>query len=380
MQYKGIVSHTQKLQSLGQLAGGVAHDFNNILSIIEGYARILERQLGPQHTAQEKLQHILLATKRGASLTRRLLAFGSQNILSEQICDCVQTIKESRILLEPLVSKKLLLYIHTPDYPLYIGCDSDTLSQILINLATNARDAIQTQGDLWIHVSESPDNTVLLSITDNGSGINEEHLQRIFEPFFTTKPQGQGTGLGLSMIAGLIQQLKGDIAVESRVGHGTKFMLSFPKKSSPYPQKTNNSYHETVPLDKKTILIVDDEEAIIDILESQLRELGLKVLKASNAELALVIQEDYPEPIDLLLTDIVMPGLDGCRLAELFKSQRPETGVIYMTGHPTRRHTMNQPFHLPQDALVLTKPFNTQALSPLLETALKYVRETSQEY
>ncbi len=153
----GIVTHTQKLQSLGQLAGGVAHDFNNILSIIEGYARILERQFGPHHAAQEKLQHILMATKRGASLTRRLLAFGRQDLLSGKTCDLVQVIRETAVLLKPLLTERIKLEISVPDHGLYVPCDGDVISQILLNLATNARDAIPDTGNVWIRAAAEND-------------------------------------------------------------------------------------------------------------------------------------------------------------------------------------------------------------------------------
>jgi two-component system cell cycle sensor histidine kinase/response regulator CckA len=379
MPYTGIVSHTQKLQSLGQLAGGVAHDFNNILSIVEGYARMIERQLGPHHPAQEKLQHILIATKRGASLTRRLLAFGRQNLMMDTCCDLVHVVRECEILLQPLVSKKVEIYKHLPDYPLYVPCDSDILSQILLNLAVNARDAMRDNGSLWLHVSEDEPDKVILSVTDNGMGIAEDILPRIFEPFYTTKPQGQGTGLGLSMIAGFMQQMQGDISVESKLGHGTKFILTFPRQPTPASVQTETKTSSTEKLRQKTVLIVDDEESLLPILEAQLQELGLKVLKAANAEAALVVQEDYPEPIDLLLTDIVMPGIDGGHLAELFTSIRPETGVVYMTGHATRGTDIGQEHHLPKNALVLPKPFAPDSLSPALEAALARVQHIGSE-
>lgn len=370
--------HTQKLQSLGQLAGGVAHDFNNILSIIEGYARILERQFGPTHDANEKLQHILAATKRGAGLTRRLLAFGRQDILSGKICDLTQTVRESEALLKPLLSERIQLEISLPAHSLYVPCDADVISQILLNLATNARDAIQDSGNVWIRVTADSASRASLSVIDNGCGIPEDILTRIFEPFFTTKPQGQGTGLGLSMIAGLMQQMQGSIDVESIAGHGTKFLLNFPRTSAPaLPLK--ESHRQDTSLKQKTILVVDDEEALLPVLQLQLQELGMKVLQAANAERALVVQEDYQEPIDLLLTDVVMPGMNGAKLAELFTSLRPETGVVFMTGYPNRGTAIGHASPLPQDALVVPKPLSPDELSPALEKALRLVRTMPKE-
>lgn len=363
--------HMQKLQALGELAGGVAHDFNNILSIIEGYARMLERQLGWEHPAYEKLEPILAATRRGASLTRRLLAFGRQQILPQGQCDLAQVVQENEVLLRPLLTYRVGLHLLLPQEPVFIGCDADTISQILINLAVNARDAIKEQGAVWIAVA-AHDNDVKLVFSDNGSGMLPEIQARIFEPFYTTKPQGQGTGLGLSMIAGLMQQLNGQIEVNSRPNEGTQFVLTFPRVAA---QAVTEAPSLITPADlrNKTVLIVDDEEALLPVLEAQLKELGMKVLKAANADKALMLQEDYDGKIDLLLTDVVMPGLNGVRLAELATSLRPEMGVVYMTGYPNRGAAAQQGASLPPQALVLPKPLPLDELSPTLQKALARV-------
>lgn len=371
-----IISHTQKLQSLGQLAGGVAHDFNNILSIIEGYTRILQRTLGHDDAAQEKLKHILLTTKRGAGLTRRLLAFGRQNINDDSVYDITQAIRENELLLKPLLTARIQLHISMPDTPLHVACNSDTLSQILINLAINARDAIAENGNVWINITAQDADKVVLTVTDNGCGIDQMDINRIFEPFYTTKPPHQGTGLGLSMIYGMMQQMGGTIQVESKPGFGTKFILTFPRRALPAKNIGKQDATAANVLDAKTILIVDDEEQLLSILEGELDELGLTVLKAANAESALILQENYGERIDLLLTDIVMPGINGPKLAELFTSLRPETGVVFMSGYPTRGDAANKESPLPQGALILPKPFSPDQLSPTLEKALRAIQTT----
>jgi CheY-like chemotaxis protein len=378
MQRYDLTSHTQKLQSLGQLAGGVAHDFNNILSIIEGYARMLERQIGHDALANEKLQHILLATQRGANITKRLLSFGRQNIMLNSVCDIVQVVRESELLLKPLMAQRLTIQMDLPDKALYVACDSDVIIQILINLAVNSRDAVRDNGTVWLHINADNQDKVILLITDNGVGIADTLITRIFEPFFTTKSQGQGTGLGLSMVAGVMQQVGGTIDVESKLGHGTQFQLTFPKAEAPQNKLHSLDTKDVRSFDKKTILIVDDEELLLPILQVQLQELGLKVLQAANAEKALIIQEEYPESIDFLLTDIVMPGLNGVRLAELFTSLRPNTGVIYMTGYPNRVDE-NYYQQLPKDSLVLPKPFQPQLMISTLEQALKRVQNMTVE-
>jgi two-component system, cell cycle sensor histidine kinase and response regulator CckA len=368
-------SQLQKLQALGQLAGGVAHDFNNILSIIEGYARMLERQLGVQHPARDKLNHILAATQRGAGLTRQLLAFGRQQILPDTMCDLSHTVREAEFLLKALVTNRIALHISTPHDAIWIPCSSDMVTQILINLAANARDAIPENGDLWIDVRPLPHQATLI-VADNGSGMKPEVADRIFEPFFTTKPQGKGTGLGLSMVAGLMQQVDGSVTAHSHLGIGTSFVLTFPRE-----QKETSCEWPKAPLDdmnralrQKTILVVDDEESLLPILEDELVGMGMKVLKAANANSALVLQNDYKDTIDLLLTDVVMPGINGVRLAEIMAELRPETGVVFMTGYPNRADVNTHTSPLPQDALLVPKPFHTEQLSPALVQALNRVR------
>lgn len=229
----GNFAHAQHLQSLGHMAGGMVHDFNNLLCVIEGYARILERQFEQDSAAQEKVKRILVATKRGAGLTRRLLSFGHHDLANDTSCDLVRAVRETEILLKPLIDDRIKLELFLPKNPIHVACDVDSIVQILINLAINARDAIHESGHLRIQVTVENNETAILSVMDNGSGIPKEILQHIFQPFFTTKPQGKGTGLGLSIIAGLMEQVKGSIHVESVPGNGTRFDLRFPRVKPP---------------------------------------------------------------------------------------------------------------------------------------------------
>ncbi len=368
--------HTQKLQALGQLAGGVAHDFNNILSVIEGYARMIERQLGREHPMHDKVDHILTATKRGASLTRRLLAFGRQQILPEASCDIAQVIRDNEVLLQPLLTRRIHIALPATRELFYVPCDDDTLSQIIINLAVNARDAMPDGGTITMNLSGDAD-TVTLRFADTGFGIPPYVLPKIFDPFFTTKEQGKGTGLGLSMVSGFMRQIEGDIRVTSETNKGTIFTLIFPRAQTKnkFADDKKDSHTGYSLLRDKTVLVVDDEEQLLPLVEAQLQDLGMKVLKAANADTALILQEDYRDKIDLLLTDVVMPGLNGVRLSELLQSLRPDIGVVYMTGYANRADTETHMSPLPRDALVIPKPLQPDSISPALLAALQRVHD-----
>lgn len=361
----------QKLLALGQLAGGMAHDFNNILSIIEGYARMLQRHCSEDSFATEKLAHIQMATRRGAGLTKQLLTFGRQNIRADQTCDLAAVVRENEILLHPLLSPRIQLTVLTPDTPVTVTCDPDTISQVLINLATNARDAIREEGKVRIEVIATETKAFLL-VTDDGAGIEHTILPKIFDPFFTTKEQGKGTGLGLSMIAGEMQRLGGGIHVESTPGSGTCFTLEFPLTTTAVDTKRDALFAaDQSLLQQKTILVVDDEEEFLPVIEDDLTRMGLKVLKAANADRAMVLQAHYQDSIDLLLTDVVMPGMSGLKLAEAFAQARPEAGIVFMTGYPARGETaQTRDLAFPENALILPKPLALEQVSATLQKAL----------
>lgn len=370
----------QKLLALGELAGGVAHDFNNILSIIEGYARMLQRDMEADAIAAEKLRHISLATRRGSALTRQMLAFGRQHIIPPKNADLVDVVRENRGLLDPLLNGRVQVSLTLPDGPVYVPCDADIITHIIINMTTNARDAMPDGGTVTFHVVPS-DGRALLMVSDTGTGIPPDILPRIFDPFFTTKDQGKGTGLGLSMVAGLMQQVGGYISVNSSPGAGTCFTLDFPRvDGAPVSLSQRVATQPEQPiLEEKTILIVDDEEELLGIIEDDLRHMGLRVLKAANAARAMVLQQEYKGSIDLLLTDIVMPGISGVQLAEKFAEFRPDTQVVFMTGYPHRGDAarLGACAHMPDDALVLPKPFQTVRLSDTLQKALNRIDRKS---
>jgi two-component system cell cycle sensor histidine kinase/response regulator CckA len=375
-----VDSHQQqKLLALGQLAGGVAHNFNNILSIIEGYTRILQRELGGNPDIVEKLHNISLATQRGGALTRQMLVFGRQHVGPGKACDLVGALNDSTTLLRPLLGPHISLGLYAPATPVFIPCDSDMLAQMVMNLVTNARDALVESGSPTPTVRldvAATDTRVFAFVTDNGTGIPAHILPHIFDPFFTTKDQGKGTGLGLSMVAGLMHQIGGAITVESTLGTGTCFTLDFPRAS---PMSLITPQQQTRPdtLTQKTILIVDDEESLLSIIEDDLQHMGLRVLKAANAANALVLQQQYKDSIDLLLTDVVMPGITGVQLAEKFSEFRPDTGIVFMTGYPFRGEAApGGGARMPDNALVLPKPFHTSGLSDALQKALDRVGRT----
>lgn len=363
----------QKMQALGQLTGGVAHDINNILAIIEGSTRMLEKQLGPQNPHMERLSAILQATQRGADLTKRLLHFGHSNPMPTPRCDLVASVLENKTLLRPLLSSRIDLVFRLPSQPVWIHCDEDSLTQILINLALNARDAIPHSGTVTIEVLTSSEKAVL-AFADTGRGIDPEIMPYIFDPFFTTKTREGGMGLGLSMLHDVMTSLGGTVDARSALGYGTEFSVVFPRVGfQAVPKPELNAVN--MALQNKTVLIVDDEEELLPILENQLATMGLKVLKAANADVALLMQENYPEHIDLLLTDVVMPGLNGVRLAEMMCDTRPEMGVVYMTGYTRNPDIINTLAPLPEAALIVPKPLDTNILSDALEQALLRVQQ-----
>ncbi len=372
---------SQRLEGLGQLAGGVAHDFNNLMSIIDGYARFAKKESESNEAAIAYMDKISSAVKRGAALTQQLLAFGRKNVVVETITDLGSLLKEQKSLLEPLVDDSIKMNINIEEH-VSVECAPESLTQILINLIVNARDAMPMGGELTIEVlcKDPPANLLVgkianplgygcLRITDTGHGMPEKVRQRIFDPFFTTKDQGKGTGLGLSMAYGLMQQMKGFITVDSIVGRGTTFHLYFPLSAKQPVRKILNIEEdglENLALDGYTALVAEDEPDLLDIVGSMLEEMGMNVIKAYNGNDALVKQEDYDGDIDFLVTDVVMPELNGVHLSELFETVRPKTKTIFMSGYPAGNDNVNR-IEMPAGAYLVPKPIAYDKLSYILK-------------
>ncbi len=376
----------QKLEALGQFAGGIAHDFNNILSIIEGHMHIAIKQLEKSSLEPEQLQKILKATQRGAGLTRQLLSFGRQKIGVEEKVNLVEALHQQYTLLRPLLGESIKLSMTVPEDVVWINALPDHLTQMVLNLALNARDAMPQGGEIVIRCALSqnpPDDLkekypetsfICISVIDNGDGISEDKLLRIFEPFFTTKDQGKGTGLGLSVVYGIVDQLKGSIEVSSVEGEGTVFDIYLPLAASPDVDViVFNNIKVRCNLVGKTILIAEDEPELRDILAGMFESMRMKVLSAENGNQALLMQDEYDGKIDFLLTDVVMPEMDGVKLGAMFKSIRPDSNVVYMSGYPFMDGRKD--IQVPEGELLMRKPFHEDGIRKVLERVLERRKE-----
>ncbi len=373
----------QKMEALGQFAGGIAHDFNNLLSIIEGHTHIALRQLKEGRLDPEQLLKILASTQRGAGLTRQLLSFGRQKVGFDEKTNLVEAMRQQHVLLLPLLGATIQLFMTVPEDPVWINAAPDQLTQIILNLALNARDAMPCGGELAImcmacqkrHIpavlrEKNPETSYIrLSVVDSGTGIPDDVLPRIFEPFFTTKDQGKGTGLGLSVVYGVVDQLKGTIEVSSAQGDGTSFDIFLPIAEAPAPSLTAENNVSDKGLAGKTILIAEDEPELREMLADMFNGLKMNVLSAGNGNQALSVQDEYDGDIDFLLTDVVMPEMDGVKLGEMFSSVRPDSNVVYMSGYPFMEGRRD--LQVPEQAPFISKPIREDTVRKILERALE---------
>jgi CheY-like chemotaxis protein len=360
----------QKLESLGRFAGGIAHDFNNILSIIEGHTHAALKKLAEGHLTAEQLQKILLSTQRGAGLTRQLLAFSRQKIGVEETIMMQDMLARQRILLTPLLRETIRLHMTADDDPIWVTAAEDYLTQIILNLGINARDAMPHGGEVTVRCSARNADSFRLSVTDTGHGIPPRVLKHIFDPFYTTKDAGKGTGLGLSVVHGIVEQMGGKISVVSGPA-GTAFHIDLPRAAVPNVVAIQSEPMASR-LKGKTVLVAEDEPELRSIMAVMLSEFDMRVLEASNGNDAMLLQRDYPGQIDFLLTDVVMPEMDGLRLGKLFSVNRPDTNVIYMSGYPVIDGRMDgrAGMSLPDAADFIPKPMQEETVRQVLERAL----------
>jgi len=337
----------QRLEAVGRLAGGVAHDFNNILTIISGNAELALGDLAPQDPTAEALCEITEASRRAAALTRQLLAFSRKQILQPRVLDLNVMVAGTEKMLRRLIGEDVALHTRLQPNLGAIKADPGQLEQILMNLAVNARDAMPQGGALTfetenidIHethpglggVKVHSGGYVRLTVTDTGQGIDEETQSRIFEPFFTTKEKDKGTGLGLSTVYGIVKQSGGYIWVESEPGKGTSFMVYFPQVDSA-PEQLRPHTTASVTGGGETLLVVEDDSKLLKLASSILKRGGYDVLTASNGAEALQRVESKPQTIHLLVTDVVMPGMSGRVLSERIRTLRPAIRVLYTSGY-----------------------------------------------
>jgi PAS domain S-box-containing protein len=366
---------SQKMEAVGRLAGGIAHDFNNLLGVILGYAEILQR--ASSDGQRPKLEQILKAGERAARLTRQLLAFSRKQVLEPKVLDLGLLLGDLQKMLHRLIEEDVRLKVRMAPELWTVRADPGQVEQVVMNLCVNARDAIVGGGEIHIEVTNEalreghaaaglgpvhepipPGRYVRLAVSDTGSGIPRETLDHIFEPFFTTKEQEKGTGLGLSTVYGIVKQSGGFIRVYSEVGHGTTFKIYLPaveqeSEDRPAPEPLAGVGWET-------ILLVEDEPALRAITRELLEQEGYRILEAGTGASAVEICRRYPETIHLLLTDVVMPGMDGRTLAARLTAERPDLRVLYMSGYTD--DVIADRGVLDPGALLLSKPFEAAAL------------------
>jgi len=338
------VRQAQKIEAIGRLAGGIAHDFNNLLTIVSAYSHMLLMDLPEEHPARSYAQEILAAAERASALTDRLLAFSRRQVIQPVLVDLNELIRNMLGLLRRMVGEGVELATALAPELGKVRADPTQLEQVIMNLVANSRDAMPAGGTIWLETRNEEIQVsrpggvragrwVVLKVRDTGEGMDAETRSHLFEPFFTTKGPGKGTGLGLSIVYGIVKQSGGEIAVESSPGEGTVVTIHLPEaetwavvQAAPVEEIARAGY--------ETILLVEDEPGVRKLVRQMLLQQGYQVLEASNAAEALIVAQRYPGHIDLLLTDIVMPQVNGRELAEQLMARRPDLKVIYMTGYP----------------------------------------------
>ena len=366
----------QKMEAVGRLAGGIAHDFNNLLMVISGYGEFLLERIGSDVSLRGSVQEIANAAERGTSLTRQLLAFSRKQMLAPKILDLNALVKENLKMLTRMIGKDIDLVMRAGPEIGAVKADPGQIDQVIMNLAVNARDAMPHGGKLTIETTDvtcdeeyarsnpplTPGEYVMLAVSDTGVGMDAATQLQIFEPFFTTKGL-KGTGLGLSTVYGIIQQSRGYIQVSSQLGKGTSFKIYLPRVGATGQQAIPRESGVTTAKPEQaleTILLVEDESSLRNLSRQFLEDQGYTVLEAAEGAAAIQICNSHPGPIHLLLTDLIMPGINGRELARRVCAVRPETKVLYMSGY-----TENVIAHnaiLEEGIALLQKPFSLSTL------------------
>jgi two-component system cell cycle sensor histidine kinase/response regulator CckA len=356
-----------KMDAIGRLAGGVAHDFNNLITGIIGLSQDVHDELPETDVKREDLKEIIRASNRAAALTRQLLAFARRDALSPQQINLNETISDIYRMLRRSVGTGIEVKLELAAEPCFLVADPGHMEQILLNLVLNARDAISSKGLITIRtkcVSTEPADHkfVRLEVEDTGKGIDKETRRHLFEPFFTTKPKGQGTGLGLATVYGIVKQNHGQISVDSALGKGSCFAIQFPFNASMPILPAPGPLESVGPRQSRgeTILLVDDDEIVRKSVERTLRKTGYRVIEAAEGKNALEIFRSDHASIDLLLSDVVMPRMNGVELAESVRRIRPNIKVLFMSGYADE--ILNQSTLISGDYAFIEKSFAPEAL------------------
>jgi PAS domain S-box-containing protein len=372
----------QKMESIGRLAGGIAHDFNNMLSVINGHAELALDQIPETDPMHDDLWEILSAGRRSATLTRQLLAFARQQTIQPKVVDLNQVVSGMLKMLARLIGEDIDL-AWSPDPGLWkVHVDPTQIDQVLANLTVNARDAIAGVGKVALATANAvvdedecsgiegslPGRYVRLSVTDTGCGMDRQTMARIFEPFFTTKKVGEGTGLGLATVYGVVKQNNGFINVYSEPGKGTTFNIYLPRSESVLTTTAETEAMPEIPQGAETVLLVEDEENVLRMVRGLLGSAGYSVLAASSPQEAIQVAQDFPGDIDLLVTDLIMPGMNGRELAHQLHVGRPSLKCLYMSGYPAdviAHHGM-----IDAGVHLIQKPFSLKLLAKNVREAI----------
>jgi two-component system, cell cycle sensor histidine kinase and response regulator CckA len=373
---------SQKMEAVGRLSGGIAHDFNNILGVIIGYGEILQERMEASHPLASCVEEILGAGRRAASLTRQLLAFSRQQVLKPKVLDLNGIIADTEKMLRRLIGEDVELRMVLDSSLTTVKADQGQIEQVILNLCVNARDAMPSGGKVTIKIENTvidevaarqyrypfkPGPYVLLSVTDTGVGMDTATQAHIFEPFFTTKEKGKGTGLGLATVYGIVKQSDGYIEVHSGVNLGTTFKIYLPRVDEPVDAEKDSPSAASSLHGAETVLLVEDEDSLRTLTHHVLTVLGYTVLEASNGEAACLVSAQHPGTIDLVLTDVIMPGMNGPALAQQLGISRAQMKVLYMSGHTGQAvgHGV-----LPAGSNFLAKPFTRNNLAQKVREAL----------
>jgi signal transduction histidine kinase len=373
----------QRMEAVGRLAGGVAHDFNNLLTAIMGYTSLMLSEPNIDEAMRADLQQVEKAADRAATLTRQLLAFGRKQILQPKVLDLNEVITDLAKMIRRLIGEDIELVTTLEPALGAVKVDPGQIEQVIMNLVVNARDAMPEGGKLIIktanieldqmqthrHVEVQSGAYVMLVVSDTGVGMDRETLNCLFEPFFATKGRGEGTGLGLSTVYGIVRQHGGAIWPYSEPGQGTTFKICLPRSDAIVDSDEVIVVSVEQLQGTETILLAEDEDEVRDLTRTVLQKRGYTVLDACNGNEALAICKHHRGPVHLLLTDVVMPGMGGCELAQKLATARPETKVLYMSGHADDamiRHGL-----LSSDIFFLPKPFTPNILAHKVREVLE---------
>ena len=373
---------SQKMEAIGQLAGGVAHDFNNLLTAIRGYSDLLADTFEADDPRRADVEEIISASRRAAALTRQLLTFSRKQVIEPILLDVNQIVTETTKLLRRVIGEDIEVIVTLAREPAMVVADPSQIEQVVMNLVVNARDAMPRGGRLSIetalteldesyatqHLTVKPGRYVLMTVTDNGTGMDEATRLRVFEPFFTTKGRALGTGLGLATVYGIVSQSSGYIWVYSELAHGTTFKVYLPDAAGTSAPEPAGLETEAAPAGTETILLVEDEEAVRNLSRVLLERAGYQVLDAPDADQAERIFRQHPGTIALLLTDVVIPGLSGPELFARLESIQPDLRVVFMSGYPDREITRHPDFSV--DVAFVQKPFTGDGLVRKVREAL----------